>query len=270
MGSVAARGRRAGQSPWVERLGRAGLVAQGVLYGVIGILAAKVALGAREESPDKQGALREIAQQPFGKALLAVLAVGFAAYALWRLAQAVLDRDNEGEGAKGLAKRAGYLARAGWYATLCGLTIAKLAGASDSGGNEQQTTGGVLALPLGRWIVLAVGLGFLGTAAFNAYRAVTCKFEKKLEKDEMSDVEEAGAIGLGILGYLARGVVFCLVGAFLVKAAWEYDPSEARGLDGALLELARQSYGELLLGTVSVGLIAFGLYCFVQARYRRI
>ena len=110
VGSMTAKGRRAGQSQWVERLGRAGLVAQGVLYGVIGILAAKVALGAREESPDKQGALREIAQQPFGKALLAVLAVGFAAYALWRLAQAVLDRDNEGEGAKGLAKRVGYLA----------------------------------------------------------------------------------------------------------------------------------------------------------------
>jgi hypothetical protein len=267
---MTAKGRRAGQSQWVERLGRAGLVAQGVLYGVIGILAAKVALGAREESPDKQGALREIAQQPFGKALLAVLALGFAAYALWRLAQAVLDRDNEGEGAKGLAKRVGYLARAGWYATLSGLTIAKIAGAGDSGGNEQQTTGGVLALPLGRWIVLAVGLGFLGAAAFNAYRAVTCKFEKKLKKGEMNEFEEAGATGLGILGYLARGVVFSLVGAFLVEAAWEFDPKQARGLDGALLELAQQPYGGLLLGAVSVGLIAFALYCFVQARYRRI
>lgn len=274
MGSIAEKGRRAGQSAgqsdWVERFGRAGLVAQGILYGVVGILAAKVALGARDESPDRHGALREIAQQPFGKALLAVLALGFAAYALWRLAQAILDSDNEGEGAKGLAKRLGYLGRAVWYGALCGLTIAKIAGAGDSGGNEQRTAGGVLEMPLGRWIVLAVGLAFLGAAAFNAYRAVTCKFEKKLKKSEMNEVEKAGATGVGILGYLARGVVFSLVGIFLVRAAWEYDPKQARGLDGALLELAQQPYGGVLLGAVSVGLIAFALYCFVQARYRRI
>jgi hypothetical protein len=266
VGSVAAKGRRAGQSEWVERLGRAGLVAQGVLYGMIGILAAKVALGARGENPDKQGALREIAQQPFGKGLLVALALGFAAYALWRLAQAVLDRDHEGEGAKGIAKRLGYLGRAGWYGALCALTVAKIAGASEKGGNEQQTTGGVLAMPLGRWIVLAVGLACLGVAAFNAYRAVTCKFEKKLKKSEMNEFEQAGATGVGILGYLARGVVFGLI----VRAAWEYDAQKARGLDGALLELAQQPYGGVLLGAVSVGLMAFALYCFVQARYRRI
>jgi hypothetical protein len=270
VGSLAAKGRRAGQSEWVERLGRAGLVAQGALYGVIGILAAKVALGAREEGPDKHGALREVAQQPFGKGLLVALALGFAAYALWRLAQAVLDRNSEGEGAKGIAKRLGYLGRASWYATLCGLTIAKIAGAGDTGGNEQQTTGGVLAMPLGRWIVLGVGLACLGVGAFNAYRAVTCNFEKKLKKSEMSKVEQAGATGVGILGYLARGVVFSLVGIFLVRAAWEYDAHKARGLDGALLEVAQQPYGGALLGAVSVGLIAFALYCFVQARYRRI
>jgi hypothetical protein len=270
VGSVAAKSRRAGQSPWVERLGRTGLVAQGVLYGVIAILAARVALGARDESPDRHGALREIAQQPFGKALLVVLALGFAAHALWRLAEAALDRDNEGIGPKGLAKRVANLGRAGWYGALCALTVAKIGGAGDSGGHEKKTTGGVLALPLGRWIVLAVGLGFLGAAVFNGYRAVTCKFEKKLKKDEMNEAEEAGATGLGIVGFLARGIIFGLVGAFLVKAAWEYDPKEARGLDGALLEVAQQPYGELLLGAVSVGLMAFALYCFVQARYRRI
>jgi hypothetical protein len=270
VGSVAAKGRRAGQSHWVERLGRAGLVAQGVLYGVIGILALKIALGAGDESPDKSGALREIAQQPFGEFLLIVLALGFGAHALWRLAEAILDSNDQGDGLKGLAKRLGYLGRAGLYGALCGLTIAKVLGTSDRGGNEQETTGGVLAMPLGRWIVLAVGLGFLAAAGFQAYRAVTCKFEGKLKMGEMNEVEEKGSIGLGIVGYTARAVVWSLVGAFLVKAAWEYDPKEARGLDGALLELAQQPYGGILLGVVSAGLIAFGLYCFVQARYRRI
>src|SRR3990170_2284876 len=124
--TIAAKGRRAGRSPWVERLGRPGLVGKGVLYAVIGLLAIQVARGGREASPDKGGALRAIAEQPFGKGLLVLLAAGLAAHALWRLAQAVLDRDGEGEGPKGLVKRAAALAKAGWYGTLCGFAVSGL------------------------------------------------------------------------------------------------------------------------------------------------
>jgi len=270
-GTIAAKGRRAGQSPWVERLGRVGLVAKGVLYAVVGILAVKVALGGREESPDRQGALDAIAQQPFGRGLLVLLALGLVGYALWRLAQGFLDRDNEGEDPKGLAKRAGAIARAGWYFLLAGLTVERIVDASSGGSsNEQKTTAGVFDLPLGRYIVYAAGLAFLGAAAFNGYRAVTCKFNKKLKTGEMGDAEEAAATGVGILGHLARMVVFALIGLFLLRAAWEFDPKEARGLDGALLEVSQQAYGGLLLGAVAVGLLAYALYCFVQARYRRI
>ena len=270
-GTIAAKGRRAGQSPWVERLGRVGLVAKGVLYAVVGILAVKVALGGREESPDRQGALDAIAQQPFGRGLLVLLALGLAGYALWRLAQGLLDRDNEGEGPKGLAKRGSALARAGWYGLLAALTLGRVLERSSGGSsNEQETTAGVFDLPLGRYLVYAAGLAFLGAAAFNGYRAVTCKFNKKLKTGEMNDAEEAAATGVGILGHLARMVVFALVGVFLLRAAWEFDPKKARGLDGALLELSQQAYGGLLLGAVAVGLLAYALYCFVQARYRRI
>jgi hypothetical protein len=270
-GTIAAKGRRAGKSPWVERLGRLGLVAKGVLYAVIGVLAIKVALGGREESPDKGGALRTIAEQPFGKGLLLLLAAGLAGYALWRLAQAVLDRDDEGDEPKGLAKRAGALGKAGWYAVLCGLTLSVLVGNGQSGGgSEQETTAGVFERPLGRYAVYAAGLAFLGAALFNGYRAVTCKFNKKLKTGEMSEAEERAATAIGILGHLARLVVFALIGLFLLKAAWEFDPKEARGLDGALLELSQQPYGQYLLVDVGIGLAAYGLYCFVQARYRRI
>ena len=124
--TIAAKGRRAGRSPWVERLGRAGLVAKGLLYAVVGILAVQVALGGREESPDKDGALNTIAQQPFGRGLLILLALGLASYALWRLAQGFLDRDNEGEDAKGLAKRGGAVAKAAWYFLLAGLTVDRI------------------------------------------------------------------------------------------------------------------------------------------------
>jgi hypothetical protein len=269
-GTIAAKGRRAGKSPWVERLARAGLVAKGALYAVVAILAIKVALGAREDSPDKNGALRTIAEQPFGKGLLILLALGLAGYALWQLSLAILDREDEGEGPKGLAKRAGALARAGWYGLLCWLTVSTLVGNGSGSGNEQEKTAGVFDLPGGRYLVYAGGLAFLGAAAFNAYRAITCKFNKKLKQGEMSEAEEAAATGVGILGHLARAVVFCLIGLFLVKAAWEYDPKQARGLDGALLEVAQRPYGEFLLTAVGIGLLAYALYCFVQARYRRI
>jgi len=96
------------------------------------------------------------------------------------------------------------------------------------------------------------------------------KFNKKLKQGEMNEAQEAAATGVGILGHLARCVVFGLIGIFLVKAAWEFDSKQARGLDGALLEVVHQPYGGLLLGAVAVGLLAYGLFCFVQARYRRI
>jgi hypothetical protein len=269
-GSIAAKGRRAGQSPWVERLGRAGLVAKGVMYGVVAVLAIKIALGGRAESPDRQGALRAIADQRFGKVLLILLALGLAGYALWQLSLAILDRENEGEGAKGLAKRAAALARAGWYGVLCWLTVSTLVGNGSGNGNEQQKTAGVFEHSGGRYLVYAAGLAFVAGGVFNGYRAITCKFNKKLKQSEMNEVEEAAATGVGILGHLARFVVFCMIGAFLVKAAWEYDANQAKGLDGALLELSQQPYGELLLGAVAVGLFAYALYCLVQARYRRI
>jgi len=269
-GSIAAKSRRAGKSPWVERLGRAGLVAKGVLYVVVGILAINVALGAREESPDKGGALRTIAEQPFGKALLILLALGLGGYAIWQLALAILDRENEGEDAKGLAKRATALAKAAWYGVLCGLTVSVLVGNGSGNESEQQRTAGVFDRPGGRYLVYAAGLAFLAAGAFNGYRAVTCKFNEKLKQEEMSQAEESAATGVGILGHLARCIVFGLIGAFLFRAAWEFDSKEARGLDGSLLEVAQQPYGEVLLAAVAVGLVAYGLYCFVQARYRRI
>jgi hypothetical protein len=270
-GSFVLLGRRAGESRWVEPLGRAGLVAKGVLYAVIGILALQVAFGADEKNPDKGGALRTIAQQPFGKALLVLLALGLAGYALWRLAQAVLDRDGEGEGPKGLAKRGGSLAKAAWYGVLCALTVSTLVGnGGGGGGNEQQTTAGVFDRPLGRYVVYAAGIAFVAAALFNLWRAITCKFNKKLNTHEMGDAEESAATTAGVLGHGARFVVFSLIGLFLVRAAWHFDPNEARGLDGALLEVSRQPYGGVLLGGVAVGLLAYAGYCFVEAKYRRI
>lgn len=270
LGTIASRAKRkGGDGDVVEGIGRTGLAAQGVLYGVIAILAAKVATGAREQSADRSGAIDAIAAQPFGKVLLAAFALGLAGYALWRLSQAVLDREDEGEGAAALAKRAGYLGRGLWYGGLCALTVEELLGARNGGGSsEKQKTAGVLDWPLGREIVYAAGLTLVGAGVWNLYRGIACRFESKLKSGEMSDVMEMAVRVVGIVGHVARAIVFALVGLFLLRAAWQFDPREAVGLDGALLKLAQAPYGEPLLGAVAAGIGAFALQCFAQARYR--
>ena len=110
----------------------------------------------------------------------------------------------------------------------------------------------------------------LGAGVFNFWRGITRSFRKKLKLRKMSELEEKAFTAIGVVGHLARGVVFSLIGFFLVRAAWRYDPEEAVGLDGALAEILRQDYGDTLLGIVAAGLIAYGVYCFAEARYREV
>lgn len=257
-------------SPWVERLGRVGLVAKATIYGIIGALALAIPLGLGGKATDRQGALRTIAQQPFGEVLLLALAAGFAGYAVWRFVQAFLDRDDDGNGLKGLAKRVGYFARGLLYAASAFVALAPVVGIGSGGGDETEETAKVLDLPFGKWIVAAVGLGFLAAGAYNLYRSLTKKFREHLREHEMGNTERRSAIVVGVAGHAARAVVFGLIGAFLVKAALEFDPKEAIGIDGALRKVAQQPYGEVLLGAIAAGLVAYAVYCLVQARYREV
>jgi hypothetical protein len=254
------------QSPWLERLARVG-------YGIVAVLAIMVAVGVGGETTSREGALAAVAREPFGKLLLLVLAVGFAGYAAWRLVQAVLDRDDEGSDAKGLAKRASYLGRAVIYVGLTVATVRLLTGSGQSqggSGQQKQATATVLDWPAGRWLVGAAALAIIGYAGYQLYRGVARKFLDGLETGEMGPTERRSIERLGVVGLVARGVVFALVGVFLAKAAWEYDPQEAIGLDGALRKLADAAYGPWLLGVTAAGLLAYGLFCVAQARYRRV
>jgi hypothetical protein len=254
----------------VEGGGRLGLAAKGFSYVLIALLAVQVALGRGGEPEDREGALQAVGDEPFGTVLLVLLAAGFAGYALWRFAQAILDRDVEGGGPKGLAKRAGYLGKGLLYAGLCFVCVSILLGSGTGGGDEKQATARLLDVPLGRWLVGAVGAGFLISAGYNAFRALTRKFEDDLQTGHLDRSQRRAITVAGVIGHLARTVVFGLVGWFLIKAAWEYDPQEAIGLDGALSKLAAERYGPVLLGIAAAGLFAYGCFCFVQARYRQI
>ncbi len=266
-----AAGRAAARSDWIERAGRVGLVAKAVSYGIIGVLALQIPLGQGGAAADRQGVLRRIATESWGTAALIALAVGFAAYALWRFADALFDRQNEGDGAKGLAKRAKSFGVGVVYVGSAAAAYALVRSASsDTGGNESEETARVLDWPAGRWIVLAAAVAFIGDGLYNVYRGWAQKFRDRLEEGRMHGAVRTWAMRSGVVGHIARGGVFAIIGIFLGKAAIEYDPDEAVGIDGALLKLVEQPYGKVLLGLVAAGLVAYAIYCLVEARYRRI
>ncbi len=264
------RGRRLADEPAFEWLARSGLVARGVVYGVIGVLALEVALGVGGKTASQRGAMVAIAGQPLGKVLLIVVAVGLAGYAIWRLVSAALGRRESGE--HKLGNRIAALGSGVAYAALCVTAIRILSGARTTGGTNspKHEAAGVLGWPGGPAIVAAVGVVLIVVGAVQAYRGLARKFLESSHTDRMGPGMHRTFTTLGVAGHLARAVVFALVGYGVIKAALDYSPRSAIGLDGALAKLAHASYGPLLLGIVSAGLICFALFSLVEARYRRI
>ena len=265
---LAAAPRRAAQSPWFGWAGRFGLAAQGISFVIVAVLALLLATGRGGMTADREVALRSLADETWGGALLVLLAAGFAGYALWRLADALLDRDNEGDDAKGLGKRAGDLGKGLFYGALA-VSVVRILFGADEGGEERtdRTTAGVLDWPAGRWIVFGVAAAVAAAAVWNVYRGVSRKFEEDLEAEISPDARRL--VGwLGLVGLATRGVAFGVIAWFLAKAAYEYAPKQAVGLGGALAKLASATYGEALLAAVAAGLLAFGVFCLAQARYR--
>jgi uncharacterized protein DUF1206 len=266
-----ASGEKVARSRGFEWLGRAGFVARGVIYGIIGILAIKVALGAGGTTTNQQGALKTIAHQPFGKVLLILVAVGLAGYALWRLVHALLGHGPE-DSDSGF-DRVAALGSGIVYAGLCAIAIEILLGSGSTGGgsgNTSKTTAGVFGWPGGTWLVGIAGAVLIGIGLYQGYRGISKDFLKDLKTEQMSAWVRNWIEWIGSFGHLARMVVFGLIGVFLIKAAIDFNPNQAVGLDGALAKLAHASYGPFLLGIVAAGLIAFGVYSLSDARYRRI
>jgi Domain of Unknown Function (DUF1206) len=246
-------------------------VAKGVSFAIVGVLALQLALGKGGKSTSREGALATLGQHSFGQWLLFALAAGFAAYALWRLAQAFFERDEEDH--KLWGKRIGYLARAAIYTALAYSAVKIATGETETQSQNERArraTAEVFSWPAGRWIVGLAGLCVIGAGIYNGYRGLSCKFAERWNTGEMSAAVRRWATRIGVVGLLARLVVFGLIGAFAVKAAFEYDPKEAIGLDGALQKLAHTTYGPWLLGLTAAGLLAYAAYCFADARYRRV
>jgi hypothetical protein len=257
-------------SPVVKWLARLGMFCAGVLWILVGILAIQVALGAGGKTTDRTGALHEVAHESWGRVLLAVVAIGFAGYSLWRFLAGALGRKLETNEELNWLKRLWYFVRGVFYAFLCYTTVAIIVRAGSSSGSEKQQTEAVFDWPAGRWIVGAIGLAIAAWGLGSAYRALSRNFKDDLHTERMSETTKRWTTVAGVIGYLARAVVLLIAGGFIVKASVEYDADEAVGLDGTLQKLVDQQYGPLLLGVVAAGLIVYGLFYFVRAAYREV
>ena len=250
----------------VGALGRFGFASRGVVYCLLGVLALQVALGDRNEQLDKDGALRAVARQSYGPWLLGAIAIGFAGYALWRFAEAAV-------GDHTWWSRILYFFRGAIYTvfTVTAVRLIQGRGGSSGGSNGQAKTWSarLMAEGWGRTAVIAFGVGLVVLGAVLAWRGLEKKFEEKLKMNEMSGWQRHWLPKLGVAGHVARGAIVSLLGVFFVQAAVEFDPEEAVGVDGALHKLAGQSYGPVALLVVALGLVCFGLFSFVEARWRR-
>lgn len=266
MTTLAANARRAESSDAAEWGARAGLVARGLLWFVVGLLAGKLALGGSAKA-DKNGAFQALKDQPFGKALLVALAVGFAAHAVFRVLEGTVGRREEEDDGKRWLKRAWSLCRAVIYFFLAGTTVKFLVSGGGSD-NASRPTAKVLGWPAGQWIVGAVGAGVVIAGIVMIVRGVRQDFDDKLTMPGgrmRTVVEKAGLVGLS-----GRGLVYMLVGGFLVEAAVTFDPNKAKGLDASLKTLAHQPFGKALLWLAVVALLSFAVWSFLEARYRKL
>ena len=268
--------RQAAESPWVERLARLGFVARGVSYVIVGLLALQIAW-TRHPSGEasKEGALREIAQRPAGRPLLVVLAIGLAGYAVWRASEAAWGKRDEEDDKKRSAKRAGSAGKAILYTAFFASTVRFVLDGPSAGGasgdrQERSATATVLGAPGGTILVGAVGLALIVGGLYLAYRGITQKFDERLDTSAMSRVTEAVVHGAGTLGLAARGLLVGVAGHLLLRAALDFDPERATGVDGTLRTIAAQAYGQMLLTVTALGLVAYGLFSFAEARYRRL
>jgi hypothetical protein len=261
-------GQQARQSDWLEHVARIGLVAYGIVYLMVGWLAVQLALGDHEGTPSSSGALRELAQQPFGEVLIWVVSIGMFLLALWQLVEAAYGYRDE-EGKKRLGKRLVSAGKALVYIVIgaSGVKIA-LGSSGSSGKNGEETmTAKLMDLPGGQLIVGAVAAAIIVFGLSQIYLAWTEKFAEKLDGAGRSGTTGTAYIAFGKAGYTARGIAFAIVGGLFGYAALTHDAKKSGGLDQALLEVLDQPLGPVLLCVIGIGLACFGLFTFAQARH---
>jgi hypothetical protein len=257
-------------APWVERLARVGYAAKALLYITIGILAAQAAFGPGGRTTDTQGVLTAVHDMTFGRIVLLVITAGLLGYALWRVVEAIVDPDGRGSAFKGLALRAGFAIRGLFHGALGVAAFRAAMGHRSNGGNDQarQLTASAFRIPAGELLIYAGAAFVAGYGVYQLYRSYASKLGRQLELGAVTGEMRPWIVRVSRFGIAARGVIFCLIGFFLARAAQRHDASEVGGIRESLNMLA--NLGRWPFAVVALGLIAYGVYELVNARYRRI
>jgi Domain of Unknown Function (DUF1206) len=265
-------GRKAEYSPVMEVMTRLGYGVRGFVYVMMGLLSLGVALGKGGALASPQTAIAAIGKQPAGLILLWVVLVGIISYAAWGLVRAVMDPLDNGRDLKGLLARFGFLNSAFGYAILAVSTFGYITGASKAraGSQNQSFTASIMALPWGRWALGILGAAVLVGGLYQIYLGFSKDFNEQFKSYVLTSQEVKLTTSVGRFGTSARGIVFALVGALIVLAAYRANPSQPVGMDTALATLIHQPFGIWVLGIVAVGLISFGLYSMLGALWFRI
>jgi hypothetical protein len=253
-------------------LGLWGLVARGVLYVLLAILAFDLVTQGSRKQIDARGALHQLAHDSLGSVVLAAIAAGFAGFACWHVYVAAVEDRRARDGSERTTRRLADLGRALVYGLLCALALTFLL-TSRSAGNSDRTdqtwTAKVLEWSLGPLIVGAIGVAILLAGGILVWRAVSGAPQDEPAVLDVAPRETRAVHVLGAAGNLARGAVVGLVGVFLLVAAITYDANETVGLDGALKRLLDASYGPFLVALVGIGFAAFGVASIARAWVNR-
>lgn len=263
-------GRAVHRSDWLDRAIRFGLVVYGLVYVALGWLAVQLATGDYDGSVTHDGALKQLAGEPFGRTLLLVAAFGMVLLVGWRLLDAAFGH-REKQGGDRWRKRAADVGKAAIYGTVAWSAVDTAFSSpseSASGAEESRAlTARLMDLPLGQWVVAGVGVGVLVYGGFHVWRGLGRKHRKDLAAEGRAGTAGPAYLLLGSVGHVAKGFAFAMVGALFVQGAVTHDPSRSSGLDGALREVLEKPYGGWLLGALGLGLGCYGVFQLVRARH---
>jgi hypothetical protein len=261
-----AKGAKQHASVAAQIAGRVGYAAKGIVYAIVGVLATMAAWGAGGETTDTHGAMAAIAKQPFGGVLLWAMAIGLGGYCVWRFIETFADTERKGTSAKGLLQRAGFLISGIVYGLLGYEAAAHhMHGEGDA---ERTLTAAVMSWPGGHLLAALAGIGVLVYGLYQIWQSYTGSFLRQFKSGDLNELSYAAANYSGRFGLAARGLIFAVIGGFVVVAALKSNPGEAKGIGDALDFVASQPLGPWLLLAVALGLVAYGFYCLVRARYR--
>ena len=254
-------------SPTIRFSRRFGFVAKGLVYLIVGFLAAKAALRGGGVS-DEQGALQQVLVAPFGKVLLAVAAAGLFVYAIWRFIEMWSDPEDKGKLWRLQSLLSGFV-----YGGLGVEAVRMVLGMRSGGGGESETkeqAAFLISLPFGHWLTILIAAVAIGLGLQEVYRGLARHFEDRHAIKGLGRSAQRWVLRLGRFGCFSRGAVSTVVGMYLLLAGVRRAPSEARGTQGAIESLGQQPFGRWILVLVALGLTAYGVYTLVEARYRKL